>query len=272
MLQERTLKRGGSTLHYWLTDDETKPLIVFTHGAVLDHHMFDAQIAVVATHYRVLAWDVRGHGLSQPIGENFTLPAAAEDLLAILDEIGVQQAVFVGQSMGGNLTQELVFRHPERVRALVMVDCICNTLPLTRVERAMLRLTAPLLQLYPYETLKRQTAQANAIKPETRAYIMRAIEQVSKEAFNQIWAAVAAVPHAEPEYQIAQPLLLVRGEHDHQGSIPKSMEMWAQRDSDAQYEIIPDAGHCANQDNAPYFNRVLMDFLRERVLTDAERK
>lgn len=257
------IERAGSRVHYWLSGSADHPLIVLTHGAMLDHGMFDAQLPVLREQFRVLTWDVRGHGLSQPLGTEFSLKAAADDLLAILDAVGVEKAIFVGHSMGGNLTQELVFYHPERVQALVMVDCICNTLPLTWWERTLLGMTVPLLKLYPYSALKRQTIQANALQPQSRAYIAQAIEQVSRQAFYDIWAAVARAPHAEPDYRIAQPLLLVRGEHDHQGSIPTSMAAWAQRDPNTRYAIIPDAGHCSNLDNPDSFNRVLLEFVCE---------
>src|SRR6185369_15782715 len=100
-------------------------------GATLDHRSFDEQVKLLESDYRVLNWDVRGHGLSQPLGGAFSLKDCADDLLAILDEAGYQQAVFVGLSMGGNITQELVFAQPERVTALVLLDCACNTLHLS---------------------------------------------------------------------------------------------------------------------------------------------
>jgi pimeloyl-ACP methyl ester carboxylesterase len=62
--------------------------------------MFDAQLPAVVQSYRVLVWDVRGHGQSQPVGTGFSILLATEDLLAILDEAGYEQAKLVGQSMG----------------------------------------------------------------------------------------------------------------------------------------------------------------------------
>src|SRR5690606_27347453 len=81
-LSERTLLRSGSTIHYWVGGPEGRPLVTLTHGATMDHRMFDAQIPALADSYRVLICDVRGHGRSQPLGINFSIAAAAEDLLA----------------------------------------------------------------------------------------------------------------------------------------------------------------------------------------------
>ena len=112
-LSESTLDRGGFKLHYWTGGAPDSPLVVFTHGATIDHHEWDATLPIIGEHFRVLTWDMRGHGLSRPA--SFSMPAAVQDLLDILDELQVSQALFVGHSLGGNLHQELVFHHPERV-------------------------------------------------------------------------------------------------------------------------------------------------------------
>ena len=64
----------------------------------MDHRMFDSQVsAVVGAGYRALTWDPRGHGLSKPIGDGFSVEGASEDLLAILDRLGATRA-FLGAS------------------------------------------------------------------------------------------------------------------------------------------------------------------------------
>jgi len=73
-------------------------------------------------------------------------------------------------------------------------------------------------------------------------------------------AGAAQCIHYEPNYHITQPMLIVRGEHDKLGNIAKDAPIWAARDN-ARSVIIPDAGHCSNQDNPTFFNRVLVEFL-----------
>jgi 3-oxoadipate enol-lactonase len=261
-IQPSILERKGCPLHYWLTGEEGRPLVVFTHGAMIDHHTFDPQLPVVSHHYRVLTWDVRGHGQSQPIGVPFTMHEAVEDLVALLDVVGDRQAILVGQSMGGNIAQEMVFLHPERVIALVAFDCTCNTIKLLAIERAMLRLARPLFQLYPYELLKKQSAQQSAVKPEVRQYLYKAMSQLTKDVFITIMLGTSLCLHYEPDYTITQPLLLIRGEHDQLGNIKTAMPRWAARDSQSQYVVVPHAGHCSNQDNVEFVNTLLLDFLR----------
>lgn len=70
------VNRKGCPIHYWLAGQLNKSLIVLTHGATADHQMFDAQVEILVKNYRVLTWDVRGQGESQPIGEGFSIPEA----------------------------------------------------------------------------------------------------------------------------------------------------------------------------------------------------
>src|SRR5512142_350864 len=123
-LAEGFIERGGTAVRYWTGGASRGPLVVFTHGATVDHHEWDATLPVVGERYRVLAWDVPGHGLSRPA--RFSVAEAEESLLAILSRLGVERVALVGHSMGGNLHQDFVFRHPDRVAAMVCVDCTWN--------------------------------------------------------------------------------------------------------------------------------------------------
>jgi pimeloyl-ACP methyl ester carboxylesterase len=258
------LEREGCQIHFWLHGSPANPLVVLTHGACIDHRTFDPQVAVLAARYRVLTWDMRGHGLSRSSGIGFTCRKAVADLIALLDHVGSEQAILIGQSIGGNVTQELIFSYPERAKALVMIDCTCNTLSLSVFERLLL-LSAPLLlRLYPYETLKRQSAKASSTKPEVREYLYQAFSTLSKEAFVAILTSGIECLHYEPGYRITQPLLLTHGIADGTGNIRKVAPRWAERDPRCTYVVIPEAGHVSNQDNPEYFNRVLLDFLSQR--------
>ena len=101
------LTRAGCRLHYWHGGPTERPLVAFLHGATMDHRMFTPQVEALLPRYRVLVWDARGHGLSKPLGDEFSLAGCAQDMLAILDEMGVAHAVFCGQSLGGYIAQHI---------------------------------------------------------------------------------------------------------------------------------------------------------------------
>ena len=93
--------RDGNKLYY--EDSGAGPAIVFSHGAFLDHTIWEPVVERLSPTYRCITWDARGHGMSEANGP-FDYWDLATDVTAILDAIGVQSAVLVGMSQGGWLT------------------------------------------------------------------------------------------------------------------------------------------------------------------------
>ena len=97
------------------------PPVVFVHGFTLDMRMWDDQVVPLATSHRVLRYDLRGFGASAnpTVGESFS---HADDLLALLDHLGIERAAVVGLSMGGWVVQEFALKYPDSVSAVILVD------------------------------------------------------------------------------------------------------------------------------------------------------
>jgi 3-oxoadipate enol-lactonase len=263
MLTAKVLERKGCPLHYWVGGPEGRPLVVFTHGACVDHHSFDPIVPVVAQRYRVLTLDVRGHGLSQPMGDSFSLALAVEDILAIVDLLGYQKAVFVGHSNGTYISQELAFRHPERVQALVIADGTCITWQRSAFEDWLVHASGGMMALFPYETLKKSGLRWVSDNKAVRDYTYGAYSLLTKKNFLTIWNGITTSLHPEPNYRITQPLLLTHGDKDEMGDIKKIAPAWAKREPNCQYVVIPNALHFAILDNEPFFTKILMEFLEK---------
>jgi 3-oxoadipate enol-lactonase len=95
--------------------------IVFSHGFLLDHSMWDAQVAEFSSDYRCITWDERGHGMTECLG-SFDFYDSASDLISLLDQLGVQTATLVGMSQGGFVSMRAAWKYPARVKSLVLVD------------------------------------------------------------------------------------------------------------------------------------------------------
>jgi pimeloyl-ACP methyl ester carboxylesterase len=255
------LQRGETAIRYWLSGREDASLVVLTHGATADHTMFDDLAPALAQRYRVLAWDVPGHGLSQPLPTDFGMDRLVEDELALLDIVGARAAVLVGQSMGGNLAQEIVFRDPERVAALVLIDCTDNFQKLSAVEKMSLASAGPIFALYPFKTLKRQSADASADTPRARERIAAMMDRVTdKKSFVEILMRTTDVLHYEPDFHVPCPLLMLLGEHDGLGNIARAMPAMASRQGVA-LNIVRGGGHASNMDRADEVNAAILGFL-----------
>jgi pimeloyl-ACP methyl ester carboxylesterase len=207
----------------------------------------------------VLAWDVRGHGRSRPAV--FDLRAAEQDLLDLLDTLGAAPAIFLGHSMGGNLHQELAFHHPERVLALVCLDCAWNFQTLTPLEQWSLRNAGPIFKLYPYAWLLSQSLAANTTSPAGQALLRPAMERLTKAEFLHAVLATAACLRAEPGYRLGKPLLLIVGDQDRTGNIRRIMPIWAAQEPDCRLVVIPHARHAPNLDQPAAFHAALFEFL-----------
>jgi len=98
------------------------PVVVLSHGFLMDREMFAAQVEALAPEFRLITWDARGFGETEFDGEPFTYWDSAADCLGLLDHLGIEQAVLGGMSQGGFLSLRAALLAPERVRGLVLID------------------------------------------------------------------------------------------------------------------------------------------------------
>ncbi|MEL6577871.1 MAG: 3-oxoadipate enol-lactonase, partial [Pseudomonadota bacterium] len=114
---------NDTTMRYRVEGDPHGPAIVFANSLGTDLTLWDAVIARLPKGYRMVGYDKRGHGLSSlPEGE-VTVDELAADLLALMDHLGIAEAVLCGVSVGGMIVQRAASLASERVRGLVL----CNT-------------------------------------------------------------------------------------------------------------------------------------------------
>ena len=111
---------GGSLAAYrWPGDG---PVVLAAHGISSNHRTWGVVAAALDGAATVVAPDLRGRGRSNGLPGPYTIAQHAEDCAAVLDHVGARDAVVAGHSMGGFVATALATRHPERVRALVLVD------------------------------------------------------------------------------------------------------------------------------------------------------
>lgn len=114
------LEREGARIFYEDTGGDG-PAVLFSHGILMDHTMFDPQVRALAGRYRCIRWDERGHGETESSG-SFSYWDLADDAVGLLDDLGVQRAIFVGMSQGGFISLRAALKHAERVAGLFLID------------------------------------------------------------------------------------------------------------------------------------------------------
>ncbi|MFM1790706.1 MAG: hypothetical protein RLZZ526_1033 [Actinomycetota bacterium] len=116
----QTAQINGTTIAYEDTGGK-KPVVILSHGFLMDHSMFDAQVAALRDTHRVITWDERGFGGTKATGD-FSYWDSANDVLGLMDHLGITSAVLGGMSQGGFLSLRAALTAPERVDALILLD------------------------------------------------------------------------------------------------------------------------------------------------------
>lgn len=113
---------GGVSMFYH-DEGQGEPLLLI-HGFPLSSEMYRPQRAGLSQRFRVITPDLRGMGRSTslPDPDDYSMAVYADDLVALLDELGIGQAIVGGMSMGGYVAFAMLRRHPDRVRALLLLD------------------------------------------------------------------------------------------------------------------------------------------------------
>ena len=260
-VETRRLQRPGCSVRYLYRPSRDGRWVVFLHGAGADAESFTPQLVAVPAGVGILAWDARGHGLSQLAPETpFRYWDMVDDLYALLDEHGVATADFVGQSMGGNLAQTITRRSANRVRKLVLIDCTDNFRQLWPAEQIGLALSRATLRVWPWWGIVAATALSCGVTPWTQAYTVQAMHHLGKQHFLEVmdyWSDA----HMDDSHPLGRPTLLVLGAFDMTGNIAYAMSIWPLKDPMAKLFVVPFAAHMSNRDQPWLVNQALKTFL-----------
>ena len=245
------LDRDGVVLHY--ESHGGGPPLLLSHGYGATLRMWDRQVAAFAEHYRLILWDMRGHGGSgdpdDPALYSHELTVA--DMAALLDVCGVERAVVGGLSLGGVMSLAFCLAFPERVRALMLFD----TGPGFR--NAAARQAWNDRALARAHRLEREGLAALGRGRETRLGCHRSARGLAGAARGMLTMRDASLIGSLP--QIAVPTLVVVGADD--TDFLAAADYMAAKIPGARKVVIPAAGHAANLDQPALFNRAMGEFL-----------
>nr|WP_255679373.1 alpha/beta hydrolase [Haladaptatus salinisoli] len=135
--------------------------------------------------------DVRGHGASKPIGEEFSVVSVAEDLRALIDHLDHETVKLMGALVRGACLPRTYISVPGAVDALVVIGATdITTLP-SRLERVGLKLSPYVFKVWPDGHLRKLVAENTAVTSEVQQYAGEASHQLSKKEFVTVWKAIA---------------------------------------------------------------------------------
>jgi len=240
------------------------PVVTLSHSLGATLALWDATAAALAPRFRVLRYDVRGHGASETPSGPYTLEQMSGDVAALLRSRGIERTHFVGMSMGGLIGMTFALAHPAMVASLTLCDTtacygperapmwdervrVAETAGMTEtlIERTMEIWFSPEFMEKGKPVVDRVRAMLRATDPRGYAAAIRAIGYVDLR---------------ERIRAIRTPTLVVVGEND-QGTPPSMARAMAEAIPGARLEVLPGARHAAVVERADDFNRILMEFL-----------
>ncbi|MBV9118223.1 MAG: alpha/beta fold hydrolase [Acetobacteraceae bacterium] len=247
------IERDGVGIHYEVNG--TGPAVLLSHGYSATCRMWDGQVAALSASWRVITWDMRGHGQSDSPDDQglYSEAHSIADMAAVLRACGETRAVIGGLSLGGVVSLGFHLRHPEMTRALMLFD----TGPGFRDETARAAWNAHAMQRA--LDIEARGVAALGARAETRADEHRDVAGLARAARGML---VSTGDHLIRSLgTIAVPTLVLVGSED--TNFLAATDYMARKIPNATKVTIEGAGHAANLDKPEAFNRAVREFLSE---------
>ncbi|MDD1532181.1 MULTISPECIES: alpha/beta fold hydrolase [unclassified Bradyrhizobium] len=247
------INRDGVNIYYEVHGEG--PPLLLTHGYSSTSAMWHGQVDALAREHKLILWDMRGHGRSDYPDDPraYSEALTVGDMAAILDAVGAERAIIGGLSLGGYMSLAFYRAHPERTRALLIID----TGPGFKKDEAReawnarALATADRLDREGLEVLKSAT-------PERAAASHRNAKGHSLAARGMLTQRDARVIELLPDIKV--PSLIVVGADD--TPFLAASDYMAAKIPGAQKVVIPAAGHAVNIDQPKAFLDAVSAFLK----------
>ncbi|KUI36411.1 3-oxoadipate enol-lactonase [Mycobacterium sp. GA-2829] len=250
-------------VHALVSGRDDGPAVVLSNSLGSTHRMWDRQLADLEARFRVVRYDTRGHGASPTPPGPYRIDDLADDLVALLDRLGIDHAHLVGLSLGGMTAMRVAARNPERVDRLALL-CTGTALPpastwLERAETVRTRGTGAIACAVVERWF---TAAYRTAHPDVRAGCEAMVAATPAEGYAGCCEAIAALDLRDDLASIIAPTLAVAGDRDPATPVPKLREI-ADGVKDGRLAVVPEAAHLANAEQPAIVNSALIEHLEQ---------
>jgi 3-oxoadipate enol-lactonase len=244
--------------------NDDAPVIIFIHGFPLNKSIWDNQMDALKEHYRVIAYDIRGHGNSDAGNEDFSIELFVNDLMVFMNMLKIEKASLCGLSMGGYIALNAIEKYPERFTSLVLSDTTCKADSAEAKEKRTKDIRNILengvvkyaedsaKNLFTLNSFKVKKAEVNSVK-----------EMISSTTEQSICCTLLALASRNETCstlsKINVPVLLMVGEDD-KITPPEALINMHVKIKDSNLQIIENAAHLSNLENPEAFNEHLKKF------------
>lgn len=248
--------------------------VVLIHGVGLNKEMWGGQVVGLASDYRVIAYDMLGHGQSPRPQLGCGLPGYAAQLAELLDHLQLPQATIIGFSMGGLVARAFALHYPQRLAALVVLNSVFNR---SAEQRAgVIARTAQAAEHGPDANAEAALArwfsrEYQAANPAQIAAIRQTLASNDPQGYLTTYELFATqdMYRADDLGSIQVPTLIATGEWD-LGSTPDMTRQLARRIPGAHSVVLAEQRHMMPVESPRLVNQMLLDFLGDaKTLSDS---
>lgn len=258
------VQANGIDIACEVTGPQDAPALIFNHSLATSRAMWRRQIEAFAPSYRVIAFDMRGHGESAAPDFPYSLEMLADDVVGILDSLGIERpAIYLGISIGGMIGQSLGLRHARRFRALVLANTTSRVPPEGRVawDQRIEAIRRDGVEGQVQPTLERWlSADFRARDPETTRWVADMIRATPAAGMIGCAQAIKDLNYTDQLERITLPTLVIAGEKD-PGTPVAASQVIHERIKGSQLAVMPACLHQTPIEAPEAFNRIVADFL-----------
>lgn len=239
--------------------------VIFIHGFPFHSGIWEAQLNHVPAGWWYIAPDLRGFGGSEPGDSPLTMDVFADDIVALMAHLQMDQAVIVGLSMGGYVALSLARRHPDKVRALLLTATRANSdtdeAAAKRLEQAKQVRASGVDSVVEAMLPKLFSPHSKMKVPDQVERIRAMMASADREAVARALEGMAKRKDYTSELdQIDVSTMVVRGEFDE--IIPAGdMELIARTVRGARQEVVALTAHLPNVEAPDVYNKILASYL-----------
>lgn len=256
---------NNHTVSYNDEGPDESPVIIMVHGFPFNKSMWNKQVEVLIGNYRVISYDIRGHGDSDAGTDDFSIGLFTDDLLGLMDFLKVEKAILCGLSLGGYIALSAIENFPKRFDGLMLCDttCIADT-PETKEKRriAIENIAEYGVEQYANESIKNLFAPETFITSKEKASMIK--DMIMKTSVQSLSATLLALAGRNESCsklnEITVPVLIMVGKEDK--ITPISAARFMEKNIKGSIlQIIAHAAHLSNIENPYEFNEHLLKFV-----------
>lgn len=255
---------GGITHHIDLHGPGYGRTVVFSNSLGTDFRIWDAVVQRLPEDWRILRYDMRGHGLTGAPDGDYALETLRDDLLGLLDRLSIERAALVGLSVGGMVAQSLAATAPERLDGLVLCDTAPKIATRDTWDQRIAAVRDGGMAALVDSVLERWFgADFAQINPALHSGMDAMLRAIPPQGYAGVCAAIRDADLTDSTAQIQLPTLCLCGADD-VATTPAQVAAMANTMANAHYEEIADAGHLPCLDQPARTAALIRAFLSEQ--------